>query len=174
MKFALTLLPIVAALGFVGAGRVGDGLTQLTPKPVTKLVCNGANYWCTASLDYADRWIAQWSTVVFHQGLFGPTEERMTSMAPVPVTQVKCDGHKCTANLEYDDGRWVAEWSVILLPGQQALFSHEVVGALDPGIPVTKLTCDGDTSKCTGNLDNTGWAVQWDSHVFRTGFLNGI
>jgi len=108
---------------------------------------------------------------VFHQGLFGPIMEKMTSMAPVPVTQLKCDGdsYKCIANLKYGDGRWVAEWSTSVF--QQSLFSHEpeVIGAMAP-VPVTRLTCDGDSYKCTGNLDfgSGRWVAQWPTDVFHT------
>jgi hypothetical protein len=34
--------------------------------------------------------------------------------APVAVTKLQCDGdtYKCTANLNFGDGRWVAQWNV--------------------------------------------------------------
>ncbi|MFD8383991.1 hypothetical protein ACFV2X_36685 [Streptomyces sp. NPDC059679] len=34
--------------------------------------------------------------------------------APVPVTALNCDGntYKCAANLQYGDGKWIADWSV--------------------------------------------------------------
>lgn len=37
--------------------------------------------------------------------------------APVDVTKIQCDGdtYKCTANLNFGDGRWVAQWSVNVL-----------------------------------------------------------
>lgn len=36
------------------------------------------------------------------------------STAPVDVSKIQCDGdtYKCTANLNFGDGRWVAQWSV--------------------------------------------------------------
>jgi len=48
------------------------------------------------------RWVAQWSTSVFHTGLFGESDgEKVDAMAPVDVTALNCDGdtYKCTANL---------------------------------------------------------------------------
>jgi poly(3-hydroxybutyrate) depolymerase len=34
--------------------------------------------------------------------------------APVPVTSITCDGdtYKCTAKLQFGDGKWVATWGV--------------------------------------------------------------
>ncbi|KAF8970120.1 hypothetical protein BDZ97DRAFT_1902163 [Flammula alnicola] len=84
----------------------------MAPVPVTKLVCDGDSFLCTANLDFGDgRWVAQWSTNVFHQGMFA--SGATGSMAPVPVTNLACDGDsfKCTANLNFGDGRWVAQWS---------------------------------------------------------------
>ncbi|KAI9283244.1 hypothetical protein BY458DRAFT_551997 [Sporodiniella umbellata] len=33
---------------------------------------------------------------------------------PVDVTKLQCDGdsHKCTADLDFGDGGWVAEWNI--------------------------------------------------------------
>jgi len=171
MKFAFALLSIAAAVRFVGAGPVtAEGLTKRAPVPVTKLVCDGNSYKCTAFLDYGDgKWVAQWSTNVFHEGLFGYlTETPMTSMAPVPVTALACDGntYKCTGKLDWGDGNWVAQWSAKVF--QQALFGQEEdIDTMAP-VPVKKLTCDGNSYKCTANLvwGAGNWVAQWDTAVF--------
>jgi hypothetical protein len=43
-------------------------LVSSAPVKVTKMVCDGDTYKCTANLDFGDgRWVAQWDTKVFHQ-----------------------------------------------------------------------------------------------------------
>jgi hypothetical protein len=43
----------------------------------------------------------------------GPSAQAPAAV-PVPVTSITCDGetYKCTAKLQYGDGRWVAQWNV--------------------------------------------------------------
>jgi len=174
MKFAFALLPIAAALRFVAAGPVAaEDFTKRAPVPVSKLVCDGNSYKCTANLDFADgNWVAQWSTNVFHRGLFGHlTEKPLPTITPVPVTRLTCGGdtYVCTAALQWGDGNWVAQWRVAVF--QQALFSQEeILNAMAP-VPVTALNCDGDTFKCTANLKwgAGNWVAQWPSAVFYQG-----
>ncbi|PPQ82400.1 hypothetical protein CVT25_008361 [Psilocybe cyanescens] len=174
MNFTASFLALLAAAQSIAAFPFGvsESTDLVAPVPVTKLVCDGDSYKCTASLDFGDgRWVAQWGTAVFHTGLFGGIDHKETmanmALAPVPVTQLNCDGdtYKCTANLDFGDGRWVAQWS-------SNVFHQGFAGAeadLAP-VPVTKLTCDGDTYKCTANLkfgDNR-WVAQWATSVFHT------
>lgn len=44
----------------------------------------------------------------------GSAAAEPTTKDPVPVTGVWCDGdtYKCTAALDFGDGRWVADWAV--------------------------------------------------------------
>jgi len=174
MKFAFALLSIAAgaALQLVGAGPiVGEGLTKRAPVPVTKLVCDGNSYKCTAFLDYGDgRWVAQWSSDVFHEGHFRfLTESPMTSMAPVPVTKLTCDGntYKCTGNLEWGDGKWVAQWDVNVFH-KKSLFSQEDM-TMAP-VPLKHLNCDGNSYTCTANLDygDGKWVAEWETAVFHS------
>ncbi|MGW2324252.1 hypothetical protein ACWC5C_00640 [Streptomyces sp. NPDC001700] len=85
------------------------------PVPVTALKCDGDTYKCTANLQFGDgRWVAQWNANVFHQSPARQGAAVKSVKAPVPVTALKCDGdtYKCTANLQFGDGRWVAQWNV--------------------------------------------------------------
>ncbi|MEU7545330.1 hypothetical protein [Streptomyces sparsogenes] len=85
------------------------------PVPVTGLSCDGNTYKCTANLQYGDgRWVADWSVNVYHQGMASQSSSVRSAAAPVPVTGLSCDGntYKCTANLQYGDGKWVADWKV--------------------------------------------------------------
>ncbi|MFK4184433.1 hypothetical protein ACI2L4_10510, partial [Streptomyces sparsogenes] len=99
--------------------------------------------------------------------------------APVPVTALNCDGdtYKCTANLQYGDGRWVADWAVNVYHQGVASASESssgssssVRGAAAP-VPVTGLTCDGNTYKCTANLQygDGRWVADWAVNVYHQG-----
>ncbi|KAF9461791.1 hypothetical protein BDZ94DRAFT_1370539, partial [Collybia nuda] len=145
------------------------------PVPVKSVTCDGDTYKCTAGLVYGDgRWVAQWSTSVFHQQtLARPSAQdlvriRTVMMAPVPVKAIYCDGdtYECTANLVYGDGNWVARWSV-------AVFHHRAYHLLQKTmapVKVTSMTCDGDTYKCTAalNYGDGRWVAQWSTAVFHT------
>ncbi|KAF9477334.1 hypothetical protein BDN70DRAFT_914197 [Pholiota conissans] len=175
MNFTASFLALLAAAQSIVAFPFGtaEAEASLAPVPVTKLVCDGDSFLCTASLDFGDgKWVAQWNTAVFHTGLFGAPDHKETiaamAMAPVPVTKLTCDGSafQCTANLDFGDGRWVAQWSSNVF--HQALRSS-TGEALAP-VPVTQLKCDGDSFKCTANLDfgDGKWVAQWNSNVFHT------
>ncbi|NUP40957.1 MAG: hypothetical protein HOY76_29060 [Streptomyces sp.] len=85
------------------------------PVPVTGLTCDGNTYKCTAKLQYGDgKWLADWSVNVYHQGVVSGPSSARSAAAPVPVTGLTCDGntYKCTAKLQYGDGKWIADWSV--------------------------------------------------------------
>jgi len=184
MQFTTSFFSLLAAVSAVSAvpwGSVTHTEAALAPVPVTKLVCDGDSYKCTASLDYGDgRWVAQWSTSVFHTGLFGAAEKTDMSgmaMAPVPVTTLKCDGdsYKCTANLDYGDGRWVAQWPTAVF--HTGAFGRKADRGIETTVPVPvkTLKCDGDSYKCTANLDygDGHWVAQWSTAVFHTsGFLS--
>ncbi|PPQ87704.1 hypothetical protein CVT25_011471 [Psilocybe cyanescens] len=184
MKFTAGFLALVAAAqSVVAMPFLSSESADLAPVPVTRLVCDGDSYKCTADLDFGDgRWVAQWNTAVFHTGGFGAPDHKEAmigmAMAPVPVTKLVCDGdtYKCTANLDFGDGRWVAQWSTNVF--HQGFVSDET--SLAP-VPVTRLTCDGDTYKCTANLDfplmalprdqkfgDGRWVAQWGTSVFHT------
>ncbi|MFI0819591.1 hypothetical protein ACH4TX_25940 [Streptomyces sp. NPDC021098] len=83
------------------------------PVPVTTLNCDGDTYKCTAGLRFGDgRWVAQWDARIFHQAAARSAEAGKSVKAPVPVTALNCDGDTglCTANLQFGDGRWAAQW----------------------------------------------------------------
>ncbi|MEU1806844.1 hypothetical protein [Streptomyces sp. NPDC019937] len=83
------------------------------PVPVTTLNCDGDTYKCTAGLRFGDgRWVAQWDARVFHQAGAQAMKAPRGEAAPVPVTALNCDGDTglCTANLQFGDGRWAAQW----------------------------------------------------------------
>ncbi|MEU5270555.1 hypothetical protein AB0G77_18840 [Streptomyces hygroscopicus] len=102
--------------------RSADALrTAAAPVPVTALTCDGDTYKCTAGLRFGDgRWVAQWNANVFHQAMAHAVSAASAktakapreAAAPVPVTALNCDGdtYKCTAGLQFGDGRWVAQW----------------------------------------------------------------
>jgi hypothetical protein len=97
---------------------------------------------------------------------------RAVAAAPVPVTALKCDGDtgKCTANLQFGDGKWVAEWNVSVVHQAAASVSGSAVPvgvAAAAPVPVTALKCDGDTGKCTANLQfgDGKWVAQWNATV---------
>jgi len=181
MQFTTSFVSLLAAVSAVAAVPWGSANTEaaLTPVPVTSLKCDGDSYKCTAGLDFGDgRWVAQWSTSVFHTGLFGADKAHMSelAMAPVPVTSLKCDGdtYKCTAALDFGDGRWVAQWPTSVFHtsafGRKADHGIETTAP----VPVKTLKCDGDSYKCTANLDfgDGRWVAQWSTAVFHTsGFL---
>ncbi|MGO4754343.1 hypothetical protein AB4212_38055, partial [Streptomyces sp. 2MCAF27] len=98
--------------------------------------------------------------------------------APVPVTALNCDGntYKCAANLQYGDGKWLADWSVNVYhqgvgSGSE---SSSVRGAAAP-VPVTGLTCDGNTYKCTAKLQygDGKWIADWSVNVYHQGVASG-
>ncbi|KAF8960405.1 hypothetical protein BDZ97DRAFT_1833441 [Flammula alnicola] len=173
MNFTTAFISLLAAVQAVVAVPFGSSdATQVAPVPVTKLVCDGDSYKCTASLDYGDgRWRAQWGTAVFHTSLFGAPDHNAAisamAMAPVTVTKLVCDGdtYKCTANLDFGDGKWVAQWSTNVF--HQGFASE---GAQVAPAPVTKLVCDGDSYKCTAVLDygDGRWVAQWSTDVFHS------
>ncbi|WP_063735076.1 hypothetical protein [Streptomyces sp. RTd22] len=89
------------------------------PVPVTTLNCDGDTYKCTAGLRFGDgRWVAQWDARIFHQAAARSAKAAKAvkaprgEAAPVPVTALNCDGDTglCTANLQFGDGRWAAQW----------------------------------------------------------------
>ncbi|KAH9483586.1 Alpha-(1-6)-linked fucose-specific lectin [Psilocybe cubensis] len=177
MNFTASFLALLAAAQSIAAFPFGGSHSDdlVAPVPVTQLVCDGDTYKCTASLDFGDgRWVADWNTAVFHTGLFGGIDHKETiarmAMAPVPVTALNCDGdtYKCTANLKFGDGRWVAQWSANVFH----TFAPSVEEPNFAPVPVTKLTCDGDTYKCTANLQfgDNRWVAQWGSNVYHRGF----
>jgi hypothetical protein len=92
--------------------------------------------------------------------------------APVPVTALNCDGntYKCAANLQYGDGKWVADWSVNVYHQGVASESSSVRSAAAP-VPVTGLTCDGNTYKCTAKLQygDGKWVADWSVNVYHQG-----
>jgi hypothetical protein len=153
------------------------------PVPVTSLNCDGDTYKCTAGLQFGDgRWFADWGVNVFHQS---PARQAstMSVKAPVPVTTLACDGdtYKCTAGLRFGDGRWVAQWdarifhqaaaNAVRAESMKAAKAVKAVkaprGEAAP-VPVTALNCDGDTGKCTANLQfgDGRWAAQWGARIF--------
>lgn len=89
--------------------------------------------------------------------------------APVPVTTLACDGdtYKCTAGLQFGDGRWFADWGVNVFH-QSAVRQAASVKSVKAPVPVTTLNCDGDTYKCTAGLrfGDGRWVAQWDARVF--------
>nr|BAL02930.1 hypothetical protein [Pholiota nameko] len=173
MNFTASFLALLAAAQSIAAFPFGTtgAKTALAPVPVTKLTCDGASFMCTANLDFADgNWVAQWTSPVFHRGNFGAPDHKdiieQMAMAPVPVTELTCDGSSflCTANLDFGDGNWVAQWPANVFhsgfhPGGRKLFAP---------VPVTDLNCDGETFMCTGNLDfaDGNWKAQWNTNVF--------
>ncbi|KJA18763.1 hypothetical protein HYPSUDRAFT_44930 [Hypholoma sublateritium FD-334 SS-4] len=172
MQLTNSFLSLLAAAQAIVAVPFGSShvTNTLAPVPVTKLVCDGNSFKCTASLDFGDgNWVAQWGTAVFHTGLFGAPDHKEfmheMTLAPVPVTKLVCDGDtfQCTANLDFGDGRWVAQWSTSVF--HNSLRSETT--HLAP-VPVTKLVCDGDSFKCTGSLDfgDGKWVAQWSTSVF--------
>ena len=86
------------------------------PVPVTTLNCDGDTHKCTAGLRFGDgRWVAQWDARIFHQAAARSAASATSAKAvkaPVPVTALNCDGDtgQCTANLQFGDGRWAAQW----------------------------------------------------------------
>ncbi|MEU0840227.1 hypothetical protein ABZ370_12260 [Streptomyces sp. NPDC005962] len=141
------------------------------PVPVTTLNCDGDTYKCTAGLRFGDgRWAADWNANVFHQSAARSASAKSVQ-APVPVTALNCDGdtYKCTANLQFGDGRWVAQWDARVFH-QSAARSASVksVKSVQAPVPVTALNCDGDTYKCTANLQfgDGRWVAQWNVNVF--------
>ncbi|MFD7504731.1 hypothetical protein [Streptomyces sp. NPDC059850] len=94
--------------------------------------------------------------------------------APVPVTTLACDGdtYKCTAGLQFGDGRWIADWGVNVYhqnPARQAAAVKSAsVKSVKAPVPVTTLNCDGDTYKCTAGLrfGDGRWVAQWDARIF--------
>lgn len=111
----------------------------MAPVPVTRLRCDGDTRKCTGNLvcvivcalgkcfgtetelfctqRWGDgRWVAQWSTSVFHTGLFGESDgEKVGVMAPVDVTALKCDGdtYRCTANLVRVISCALVDWGLL-------------------------------------------------------------
>ncbi|KAF5326889.1 hypothetical protein D9619_004419 [Psilocybe cf. subviscida] len=181
MQFTTGLVSLLAAVSAVAAVPWRPSThaeAAVAPVPVTKLVCDGDSFKCTASLDFGDgRWVAQWTTSVFHTSLFESqkVDMRALSMAPVPVTQLNCDGDTflCTANLNFGDGNWVAQWPTSVF--HNGAFGRK--GEMDASAPVpaNNLVCDGDSFKCTANLDfgDGRWVAQWTTSVFHTsGFLD--
>ncbi|KAF5328228.1 hypothetical protein D9619_013445 [Psilocybe cf. subviscida] len=174
MQFTTSFISLLAAVSTVAAfpwGSQAHTEAALAPSPVTSLVCDGDSYKCTAGLDFGDgRWVAQWSTSVFHNGLFGAADKvdmSQFAMGPIPINSLKCDGesYKCTANLDYGDGRWVAQWPTAVFHPES--FGHKTIEAMAP-YPVTGLNCDGQSYKCTANLDygDGRWVAQWTTAVF--------
>jgi len=110
------------------AVRTASAPSVKAPVPVTTLNCDGDTYKCTAGLRFGDgRWVAQWDARIFHQaaarsaqGAQAVEEAKAVKAvkaprgeaAPVPVTALNCDGDTglCTANLQFGDGRWAAQW----------------------------------------------------------------
>ncbi|KAF9485069.1 hypothetical protein BDN70DRAFT_890470 [Pholiota conissans] len=179
MQFTASFLALLAvAQSAIAFPFASEDVNAMAPVPVTKLVCDGNTYKCTANLDFGDgRWVAQWNTAVFHTGLFGAPDHKEVAeamaMAPVPVTKLVCDGdsYKCTANLDFGDGRWVAQWSTNVFHQGFASGNGQ---SLAP-VPVTKLVCDGDSYKCTADLDfgDGRWVAQWGTSVFHTSSAKG-
>ncbi|MFF7998397.1 hypothetical protein, partial [Streptomyces sp. NPDC007917] len=102
--------------------------------------------------------------------------------APVPVTAVNCDGntYKCAANLQYGDGKWVADWSVNvyhqgLASGSSSQSSSAAARSAAAPVPVTGLTCDGNTYKCTAKLQygDGKWVADWSVNVYHQGLASG-
>ncbi|MBB4785898.1 hypothetical protein [Streptomyces rapamycinicus] len=175
---------------FLGLGALALAATAVAPAanaapvPVTSLNCDGDTYTCTAGLRFGDgRWVAQWNVNVFHQS---PASQQRAARsadaprgaaAPVPVTTLTCDGdtYKCTAGLQFGDGRWVAQWNANVfhqamanaVPTASAKTVKAPREAAAP-VPVTALNCDGDTYKCTAGLQfgDGRWVAQWDASVF--------
>ncbi|MFJ2651370.1 hypothetical protein ACIO1C_32195 [Streptomyces sp. NPDC087420] len=135
--------------------------TVAAPVPVAGLSCDGDTYKCTADLKFGDgRWKARWDASVFHQAPGSAERSAAAVAAPVPVAGLSCDGdtYKCTADLKFGDGRWKARWDASVF--HQAPGSMErSAAALAAPVPVTGLTCDGDTGACTADLKfgDGGW-----------------
>ncbi|MFF3754069.1 hypothetical protein ACFYYH_27000 [Streptomyces sp. NPDC002018] len=169
-----TLAGTVAAVAALGFGLAGPAAVAVAaaPVPVTGLTCDGDTGKCTAALQFGDgKWKARWDATVFHQA------ERAAA-APVPVTGLTCDGDtgKCTAALQFGDGKWKARWNATVFhQAERAAERAGWAGTGRPGIaamaapvPVTGLTCDGDTNKCTASLQfgDGKWKARWDVTVF--------
>ncbi|WP_327237300.1 hypothetical protein OG349_28540 [Streptomyces sp. NBC_01317] len=144
--------------------------TAAAPVPVTGLTCDGDTYKCTADLKFGDgRWKARWDASVFHQAPGSAERSAAVLAAPVPVTGLTCDGdtYKCTADLKFGDGRWKARWDASVF--HQAPGSAERSAAvLAAPVPVTGLTCDGDTGACTADLKfgDGRWKARWGATIF--------
>ena len=147
------------------------------PVPVTTFACDGDTYKCTAGLRFGDgRWFADWGVNVFHQSAARTASAKSVNKAmnksvkaPVPVTTLNCDGDtgKCTAALRFGDGRWVAQWDARIFHQAAARAMKAPRGEAAP-VPVTALNCDGDTGKCTANLQfgDGRWAAEWGARIF--------
>ncbi|KAF8173115.1 hypothetical protein BJ912DRAFT_1065385 [Pholiota molesta] len=152
--------------------------TALAPVPVTKLVCDGNTYVCTANLDFGDGNGLLSGTPPFSirplwrsrpQGDHGRYGHGSRS-----GHKLQCDGDTTSAlrtSCDFGDGRWVAQWGTSVF--HQGLRSGN--GQSLAPVPVTKLVCDGDSYKCTGNLDfgDGRWVAQWNTAVFHTGNFLG-
>ncbi|MGY0062253.1 hypothetical protein ACWY4P_37910 [Streptomyces sp. LZ34] len=167
------LLATSAIAPTAGAQAPASPRSAAAPVPVTALNCDGDTGKCTANLQFGDnRWVAQWSASIFHQAVGSGSPSVRSAAAPVPVTALKCDGDtgKCTANLQFGDNRWVAQWSASIFHQAVESGSPSVRSAAAP-VPVTALKCDGDTGKCTANLNfgDGKWVAQWNAAIFHQG-----
>ncbi|MEU1667925.1 hypothetical protein ABZ547_30990 [Streptomyces sparsogenes] len=167
------LLMTTSALAPAAGAQTAAPEGAAAPVPVTALNCDGNTYKCTANLQYGDgRWVADWGVNVYHQGVASGSSSVRSAAAPVPVTGLSCDGntYKCTAKLQYGDGRWVADWAVNVYHQGMASQSSSVRSAAAP-VPVTGLTCDGNTYKCTANLQygDGKWVADWKVNVYHQG-----
>ncbi|MFD5031490.1 hypothetical protein ACFVWX_14495 [Streptomyces sp. NPDC058220] len=176
-----TVAGTFAAVAALGIGVAAPAVAA--PVPVTGLNCDGDTYKCTANLRFGDgNWKANWNVSVFHQATrtVTPTVAAPSmaapflaasaprAAAPVPVTGLNCDGdtYKCTANLQFGDGKWKASWNVSVF--HQATRAATPALAAKAPVPVTGLSCDGDTNKCTANLKfgDGNWKAAWNVTVF--------
>ncbi|KAF5328171.1 hypothetical protein D9619_013436 [Psilocybe cf. subviscida] len=158
MQFTTSFISLLAAVSTVAAfpwSSQAHTEAALAPSPVT-------------SLDYGDgHWVAQWSTSVFHISLFGAADKvdmSQFAMGPIPINSLNCESYKCTANLDYGDGRRVAQWPTAV--SHPDSFGREKFEAISP-YPVTGLKCDGESYKCTANLGygDGRWVAQWTTAV---------
>ncbi|WP_260634659.1 hypothetical protein [Streptomyces angustmyceticus] len=150
-----------AAIVALGIGWAGPAVAA--PVPVTALTCDGDTYKCTANLRFGDNnWKAGWGATIQH------VAPRAARRAPVPVTALTCDGDtgKCTATLQFGDGNWRASWPATIYH-QAALRSAQGARLAAP-VPANSLTCDGDTGRCSVNLQygDGNWKANWAATIY--------
>ncbi|KAF5327099.1 hypothetical protein D9619_003997 [Psilocybe cf. subviscida] len=100
------------------------------------------------------------------------THSNTPSFAPTPVTKFTCNGdsYKCTASLDYGDGQWVAEWSTYIRhPNFSGVNDKaDMIGMPLGTVPVTEITCDGDSRDCTAYLSfgDGLWTATWPAEFY--------
>jgi hypothetical protein len=174
------------AAGAVAARSSASPRGASAPVPVTTFNCDGDTGKCTAGLRFGDgKWFAQWNATVFHQAMASATPaaaaKAAAKAAPNGTGSANVAGSATGSAKTAKSAASVASAKsmrgaaapvpVTALRGAAAPVPVTALRGAAAPVPVTALNCDGDTGKCTANLQfgDGKWVAQWAARIFHQG-----